>query len=384
MKQWPRYTEEEIKAVERVLRSGKVNQWTGTEVFAFEKEYARHLGVRYAVALSNGSVALDIALKVIGAGKGDEVIVTPRSFVASAGCAALIGAKPVFADVDMKSGNITLESIKKVISKRTKAVIAVHLAGWPCEIDRIRSFCKKKKIILIEDCAQAHGAKFKGRYAGSFGDIACFSFCQDKIISTGGEGGLLATNNEKFWKAAWALKDHGRIYDLAYKNEFGIRFKWLIGSFGTNNRMTEMQAAIGRSMLKKLPQMVNKRRKLASMLDKGLNGINGLRTAIPKYPYYHSYYRYYAYTIPSELKKGWDRSRIFGQLIKAGIQCSVGVCPEIYLERPFKKLLGTISLPNAKEIGENSLMFNIHPLMDAADIKLIINTIKRTMKKAAI
>ena len=248
---WPAFEQDEINAVLNVLESGKVNQWTGTEVVSFEKEFAQYLGVRHAIALANGSVALDVAFSVLGIGPGDEVIVTPRSFVASASCIVLRGATPVFVDVDRDSQNITVEAVESAISPRTKAVIAVHLAGWACEMEALKTLCSRKGVYLIEDCAQAHGARLGGKPAGSFGDFAAFSFCQDKIMTTGGEGGMLVTDDEDLWRRAWSLKDHGKDYDAVFYDEHPDGFRWLVKSFGTNYRMTEMQAAIGRVQLRK-------------------------------------------------------------------------------------------------------------------------------------
>jgi len=255
---WPYCEDDEIQAVVNVLKSGKINQWTGQEVNAFEEEFARYMGSDYAIALANGSLALDLALRAFGIGEEDEVIVTPRSFVASVSCVALKGAIPVFADVDSVSQNITLASISKAVTSKTKAVIAVHLAGWPCELDKIKSFCEKRGIALIEDCAQAHGAEYKGKKAGSFGDCAIFSFCQDKIMTTGGEGGMLVTDNKEIWEKVWSYKDHGKNYDKVFSQNQATGFKWLVTDFGTNCRMTEMQAAMGRVILRKLDKWVEK------------------------------------------------------------------------------------------------------------------------------
>ena len=385
---WPYYDREEIAAVTRVLRSGKVNQWTGTEVNAFEKEYANYLGVKYCVALVNGSVALDVALAVLGIGKGDEVIVASRTFVASASCVALRGAIPVFADVDPESGNITAESIRKVYTSKVKAVIAVHLAGWPCALDELRNFCDKKGIYLIEDCAQAHGAKYSGKPVGSFGDIACFSFCQDKIITTGGEGGLLATNNKKLWQAAWSLKDHGRDFDVVFGQKGGTGFKWMVNSFGTNYRMTEMQAAIGRIMLRKLDSWVKKRRKLAQILNENFAKMPALRTIIPAKEFYHSYYKYYVYVKLEKLRTGWSRDKILQELAKNGIFCGSGACSEVYLEKAFKDyrhnlgLLVQKRLPVAKMLGETSMMFQVHPTLTERDMNYIIDKMREILKVA--
>ncbi len=386
---WPYYGREEIEAVIRVLRSGRVNQWTGTEVVNFEKEYAEYLGVRHCVALANGSVALDVALTALGVGKGDEVIVTPRTFVASASCIALRGAIPVFADVDRQSGNITVETVRMVFTSRTKAVIAVHLAGWPCVLEELRRFCNKKNIYLIEDCAQAHGARYNNKPVGSFGDIACFSFCQDKIITTGGEGGLLATNNKKIWNAAWSLKDHGRHYDEAFNRKQGAGFAWVVDSFGTNYRLTEMQAAIGRIMLRKLDNWVEKRRQLASVLNECFEEMPALRVVIPPKKAYHAYYKYYVYVRPEMLKTSWPRDRILGELAKTGINCGSGSCPEVYMERAFVDYYRRIGrprqkrLPMAKELGETSMMFQVHPTLNKEDMYYIAGRMKRILKKAA-
>ncbi|MFH0827787.1 MAG: DegT/DnrJ/EryC1/StrS aminotransferase family protein, partial [Candidatus Omnitrophota bacterium] len=375
---WPYFGRDEIRAVNRVLRSGKVNQWTGEEVFNFEKEYAQYLGVKHAVALANGSVALDIALLVLGIGPGDEVIVPCRSFVASASCVALRNAIPVFADIDRDSQNITVEAVEKVFTKRTKAVLAVHLAGWPCELSALRNFCNRKGIFLIEDCAQAHGAEYQGKPVGSLGDVSCFSFCQDKIITTGGEGGLLATNNKKIWEKAWSLKDHGRNYQAMFNKKHSRGFVWAVESFGTNYRMTEMQAAIGRIMLAKLNSWVDKRRKLAEILNQGFAKLSPLRVTIPPAEARHAYYKYYVFVKPKELKSGWDRDRIIHTLNKKGIPCGFGSCPEIYREKAFRKLFQSVSraaqkrLPIARELGETSLMFRVHPTLTEEDMRFVV------------
>ncbi|MBU2429736.1 MAG: DegT/DnrJ/EryC1/StrS aminotransferase family protein, partial [Proteobacteria bacterium] len=266
---WPFFGDEEIQASLRVLKSGKVNQWTGTETVSFENEFSSYIGTRYAVALANGSLALDLALMALEIGKGDEVVVTPRSFVASVSCVCLRGATPVFVDVDPETQNITFENISKAVSQRTKAVILVHLAGWPGELEKIQTFCQQKGIALIEDCAQAHGASFAGKKAGSFGDCSIYSFCQDKIMTTGGEGGMLLTNQKEIWEKVWSFKDHGKKYDKAFSKGKEPGFHWAIESFGTNCRMTELQSAIGRVMLKKLDTWVETRRQYADLLTEG-------------------------------------------------------------------------------------------------------------------
>ena len=383
---WPVFEEDEIRAVLSVLKSGKVNQWTGAEVVSFESEFAEYLGVRYAIALANGSVALDVALSVLGIGPGDEVIVTPRSFVASASCIVLRGATPVFVDVDPDSQNITAQAVKNAISPKTKAVIAVHLGGWPCEMEALKALCSRQGLYLIEDCAQAHGARIGGKPAGSFGDFAAFSFCQDKIMTTGGEGGMLVTDNEELWRRAWSFKDHGKDYDAVFHDEHPSGFRWLVKRFGSNYRMTEMQAAIGRIQLKKLDAWVEKRRRLASILTEGFKEFEALRVTCPPEHVYHSYYKYYAFVQPENLSKGWSRDRILASLAEKGIPCGTGVCPEIYLEKAFHDCewrTGEGSrrrLEASKELGETSIMFQVHPTLVESDMHFVVKQMAGVLK----
>ncbi len=384
---WPSFQQDEIRAVLDVLRSGKVNQWTGSEVRTFEDEFAQYLGVNHAIALANGSLALDLALIIFEIGPGDEVIVTPRTFVASASCITLRGAVPVFADIDPVSQNISVESIKKCISSRTKAVIAVHLAGWPCELDKLRELCDEKGLFLIEDCAQAHGARYNGRPVGSFGDFAAFSFCQDKIMTTGGEGGMLVTSNEELWRRAWSYKDHGKDYDAVFHDEHPPGFRWLVKSFGTNYRMTEMQAAIGRIQLRKLDAWVEKRRHLASILTEGFKQFEALRVTCPPEHVYHSYYKYYVFVKPERLGKDWSRDKILMSVGERGIPCGTGICPEVYMEKAFDNYEWRTCdgdkkrLEVSKQLGENSMMFLVHPTLEESDMHYIVEQMACIMKK---
>jgi dTDP-4-amino-4,6-dideoxygalactose transaminase len=335
---WPFFADDEIDAVQKVLQSGKVNYWTGEECRDFEKEFAEYVGVKHAIALANGTLALELALKAYGIGEGDEVIVTSRTFIASASCAVMCGATPVCADVDSVSQNITAETIADKITARTKAIICVHLAGWPCDMDAIMQLAQKHNLIVIEDCAQAHGAKYKEQPVGSIGHIAAFSFCQDKIMTTGGEGGMLVTNDEEIYKKCWAFKDHGKSYDAVYNRQHPPGFRWLHESFGTNWRLTEMQAAIGRCQLKKLDEWVEKRRKNAQVLNEAFADEKALRLTIPGPDIFHSYYKYYVFVRPEMLKDGWDRDRIMAEINEAGVPCYSGSCSEIYLEKAFVSL----------------------------------------------
>lgn len=392
---WPVFSDDEIQAVVNVLKSGNVNQWTGTEVQAFEKEFAGYVGTRYAVALANGSLALDMALAALDIGKGDEVIVTPRSFVASAACVALRGATPVFVDVDPVSQNILLSTIAAGVTSKTRAVIAVNLAGWPCDLEQIRIFCRDKGLYLIEDCAQAHGAKLNGKMAGSFGDCAVFSFCQDKIMTTGGEGGMLVTDNADIWKKVWSMKDHGKDYSKTFCQDHDPGFRWLVNRFGTNGRMTEMQAAIGRVMLEKLDGWVAKRRSYADRLTQGFKHTPGLRLTVPEPDVYHAYYKYYLFVNPDELQQGWDRDMLVDRFNRAGVPCHTGICPEIYREQAFRqvphRLEGAVQngkdeayLPVARQLGASSIMFMVHPTLSLKCMDHVIEQVNRILAQAVI
>ena len=463
---WPYFEDDEVLAATAVLRSGKINQWTGKEVENFQNEFAAFCGVRHAIALANGSVALDLALYALDIGPGDEVIVTPRTFVASAGCVALRGAKPVFADVDPESQNITGESIVKVLTPKTRAIIAVHLAGWPCDMDSILEVAQKHNLKVIEDCAQCHGSIYYSRWpgrmpageqgdvcittenqefchsreypndlkvtrghecgnpvvsrtswipayagmtnkcsfselsqeasmeingvhlyarpTGSMGDMAAFSFCQDKIMTTGGEGGMLLINDEALWEKAWAYKDHGKSYDAVYHRQHPSGFRWLHESLGTNWRLTEMQAAIGRRQLRKLPDWVAARRRNAAVLTAAFSGMSGLRVTVPPENVRHSYYKYYVFVRPDQLKAGWDRDRIMNEVTALGAPCFSGSCSEVYLEKAFdgNGLRPKERLPVAKELGETSLMFLVHPTLTEADMRRVADIVGKVMAEA--
>jgi hypothetical protein len=368
---WPHFDDEQIAAAAAVLRSGKVNYWTGAEGRAFEQELARACGARFGIALANGTVALDLALHVLGIGPGDEVVVTPRSFIASASTVALRGARPVFADVDPDSQNITPETVRAVLSPRTKAIIAVHLAGWPCEMDGLLALAREHDLMLIEDCAQALGATYRGRQVGSFGDVAAFSFCQDKIVTTAGEGGLLTTADEDLWRAAWSYKDHGKSYDAMHHREHPPGFRWVHESLGTNWRMTEVQAAIGRCQLRRLPEWLSLRRRNAALLAERFRALPLLRVPEPPPHLSHAWYKFNAFVRPERLAHGWTRERIMAAITARGIPCLVGSCPEIYRERGFTdRALGpSRPLPVARELGATSLMFLIHPTLTPEDLE---------------
>ena len=382
---WPFYAQDEIDAVSQVLASGLVNYWTGPQCTQFEQAYAAFCGRRHAIALANGSVALELALHAFGIGPGDEVITTSRTFIASASCAVLRGATPILADVDPVSQNLTADSIRAVLTPRTKAVVVVHLAGWPCDMDPILELAAAHGVRVIEDCAQAHGATYNGRPVGSFGTAAAFSFCQDKIISTGGEGGMLLLDDTAAWEKAWAYKDHGKSYDAVFRREHPPGFRWAHESFGTNWRMTEMQAAIGRLQLEKLPGWVARRQYLAGILTDGLAMLPGIRVTRPGAGIGHAYYKYYAFLEPGQLKPDWDHNRIITAINAEGIPCIAGSCSEIYLEKVFVDagLAPAARLPIAQRLGTTSLSFLVHPTLTKADMGDTCAAVAKVMHAAA-
>ena len=377
---WPSFSSEEIAAATHVLESGRVNYWTGDEGREFEAEFAAFTGCKHAVALANGTVALELALQALDIGPGDEVIVPSRTFIASASCAVMRGAKPVIADVDRDSQNITADTIRAVLSTRTRAIITVHLAGWPCDMDPILDLAHQHQLKIIEDCAQAHGATYKGRRVGSMGDAGAFSFCQDKIMTTGGEGGMLTTNDTELWLRAWAFKDHGKSYEAVYERQHPPGYRWLHESFGTNWRMTEMQSAMGRVLLKKLPQFVQTRQRLAGVLSERFSAIPALRVTRPHDHLRHSYYKYYVFLRPDRLRDDWNRQQIIDAINAEGIPCFAGSCSEIYLEGAFPEGMRPPSrLPVAKELGETALMFLVHPTLSDRDMRETADAVEKVL-----
>ncbi|MDI1300854.1 MAG: DegT/DnrJ/EryC1/StrS aminotransferase family protein [bacterium] len=381
---WPSFTQEEADAVSRVLLSNKVNYWTGQECREFEKEFASWCAVPHAIALTNGTVAIDLALKGLGIGAGDEVIVTSRTFLASASSIVSVGAAPVFADVDADSQNITAETVARVITPRTRAIIAVHLAGWPCEMDGLAALAREHRLLLIEDCAQAHGALYHGKPVGGLADAAAWSFCQDKIMSTGGEGGMLTTADPALWERAWAYKDHGKSFDAVYRRQHPPGFRWVHESFGTNWRMLEMQAVVGRIQLGRMPAWHAARKDNALAILAACAESAALR--VPELPAHieHAFYRAYAFVRPEALAAGWSRDRIMAEITAAGVPCYSGSCSEVYLEKAFD---GTPWRPNerlpvARELGETSLMFLVHPTLTPAEVGKTCDVIRQVMQQA--
>lgn len=367
---WPSFTSEEADAVAGVLLSNRVNYWTGDLCREFERKFADWAGTSRAVALANGTLALDVALKVLGVGPGDDVVTTPRSFLASASCIVTAGAAPIFADVDPNSQNITAETIAAVLTPRTKAIICVHLAGMPCDMGPIMDLAGKHDLKVIEDCAQAHGARYRGVSVGSIGHIGAWSFCQDKIMTTGGEGGMVTTNDEDLWSRMWSYKDHGKSWEAVYDRPHPPGPRLVHDTFGTNWRMIEMQAAIGLIQLERMPEWTARRGQIADRIANTCRKHSLLRVPETPADVVHANYRQYAFIRPEYLAEGWTRDRFVAAVDQLGMPCLHGSAPEVYLERAFDGAgwRPKERLPQAKALGETSLAFLVHPTLTDEEV----------------
>ncbi len=372
---WPFYDDDEVDIAARVLRSGRVNYWTGEEGRKFEAEYAAHCGVSHGLVVANGTAALELALYGLGIGAGDEVVVPARTFIATAAAVALCGARPIVADIDPLSQNMTAETVAKVLTSRTKAIIPVHLAGWPADMPSLMTLAGQHNLTVVEDCAQAHGAMIDGKPVGSFGHIGCFSFCQDKIISTGGEGGMVVTNDTAAYQRMWSRRDHGKDFEGSHTPDSATGFKWLAASFGTNWRLTESQSAIGRLQLRKLPHWTAMRRANAAVLNEALASLGAVSIPTPPTPYSHAYYKYGGLINTDALKDDWSRDRICTELNRRGVPARVGACPDISRESAFKGEHGAQPAhPNADSIADRTFILPVHPTLSASNITFIAET----------
>lgn len=383
---WPSFTPEEMRAVARVLESNRVNYWTGLECRSFEDEFATWTGANYAVSVANGTLALDLALRALGIKPGDEVIVTPRTFIASISTVISVGATPVFADVDRDSGNISPATIEAVLTDKTRCIIPVHLAGWPADMKGILELARPRGIFVVEDCAQAHGAQIEGQSVGTFGDIGSWSFCQDKIMTTGGEGGMVTTADKELWSRMWSYKDHGKSWEAVYSRDHAPGFRWLHESFGTNWRMLEMQAAIGRVQLKQMADWTARRHAIAWRLAETLHRFpTAIRLPLPTAGLTHAFYRLYAYVRPQGLAAGWSRDRIISEVASRGAPIFHGSCSEVYMEKAFD---GTgwrpeTRLATTRELGETSLMFLTHPTITDSQIAKVCQIVEEVLAEAS-
>ena len=380
---WPEFDDEQIAKVSSTLKSGKVNYWTGNEGKNFETDFSNWCGIKHSLTMANGTVSLVAAYKALGLSQGDEFITTPRSFIATTSAGVLLGAKPVFADIDLDSGNITADFIAPLITKKTKLISVVHLAGWPANMIEICELAKSHNIKVVEDCAQAHGAMINNKNVGTFGDISSWSFCQDKIISTGGEGGMLSTNNKNIFEEIRSYRDHGKNFDALTRFSSSREFKYIHESFGTNYRLSEMQSCIGRIQLRKLKSWTERRTQNAKILIETLKELRNIRIPLPKDNFKHAWYKFYVYINNGSISDGWSRNRIIDEINSKGFPAFSGSCSEIYLEKSFENFdIEFERLSNAKKLGEESLMFLVHPTISFISMEEYAKTIKKILLMA--
>lgn len=382
---WPFYDAEQLSAAEGVLASGQVNAWTGNRTKCFEEQFSRFVGCKYSIAVANGSLALSSAYYSLGLVPGDEVITTPRTFVATASSLVLLGLVPVFADVDPSSGAITASSIEPLITSKTRAISVVHLGGWPAPMIEICDLAKSYGLYVVEDCAQAHGALINGQSVGSFGDVSAWSFCQEKIISTAGEGGMVSTSSSKLWDSMWSYKDHGKTLDSVNRSHSTSGFRWLHDRFGSNFRLTELQSAIGSIQLQRLQEWTSIRTRNALLLANSLSRFSSLRIPLPGEDLTHAWYKFYAFVIPEGLAEGWNRDRIISEINSLGFPAFSGSCSEIYLEKCFQDVgfAPAERLPVARALGETSLMFLVHPTITFDQMVKYVESVSLVVQRAS-
>ena len=381
---WPFYDDDQIRACTETLRSGSVNAWTGDNVDLFQSDFSSFIGTKYSIAIANGSLALSSAYRALGIGAGDEVITTPRTFIATSSELVLLGAIPIFADVDIQSGCITAETIEPLITNRTRAISVVHLGGWPADMPTIMSLAKSYNLPVVEDCAQAHGASINGQSVGSFGDVSAWSFCQDKIMSTCGEGGMVCTSSDSLWDSMWSFKDHGKSQSSVFRTNHPPGYRWLHDYFGTNFRLTDMQAAVGRIQLSLLNSWIQLRTRNASILAEAISSLACVRVPLPPSNVVHAWYKFYAYVQPEALAEGWSRDRIIQEIIDLGYPAFSGSCSEIYREKCFVNsgMFPVKPLANAYLLGSTSLMFLVHPTISDHQMNNYASVVRSVLLRA--
>jgi perosamine synthetase len=351
--------EEELAAVTEVLASGMLAQ--GPKVKAFEDAFAKEIGRKHGIAVANGTVALQVALQAHGIGDGKEVVIPPLTFFATASTVLACGAKPVFVDVDRASYNMNPSKVAAAITRRTSAVVPVHLYGQTAEMDPILEAAKDRGILVIEDAAQAHGAEYHGKKAGNLGDTACFSFYATKNMTTG-EGGMVLTDNDQIAERARLLRDHGQ----TSKYEHAI--------VGSNYRMTEIAAAIGLVQLKKLEGWVKQRRANALALTKGLEGIEGLVPPSEGNWMVHSYYQY---IVRREDPFPISRDDIVRILTEDGIGSRPSYPKPLYNQKALQDLRVRGRCPVAEDVVPRLFELPVHPGVGPKEVERILDAVER-------
>tara|TARA_B100000795_G_scaffold263833_1_gene243518 strand:+ start:742 stop:1899 length:1158 start_codon:yes stop_codon:yes gene_type:complete len=380
-KSWPNFNKNLISKVSKILSSGEINYSNGPYGEKFEKEFSKFVGNGYSVAICNGTAALEVAIKSLRLPKNSEIIVTARSFFSSAACIVNTGHIPIFADVNLLTQNISLDDIKKKISKRTKAIICVHLAGLPCNIYDIKKLANKNKIKIIEDCSQAHGASINNKQVGSFGDVSTWSFCNDKIISTLGEGGMISTNKKKIYDFCKVYINHGSTLQNKKSSE---KFLYNKDYFGTNLRITEIQSVAGLEQLKNLRKIQTKREKMSKSYFHIISKYqNYIYSHFPSTNIKCAWYRFYFFLKTDVKNYQKIRFKIIADLKKDNVKCFTGSCPEIYLEKSFKKLgnFKVTRLKNCKTLGETSVALDINHTLAYTEHKKNLLRLKLVLER---
>ena len=400
---WPQFAEETLKDVLEPLKSGKVNYWTGPKGMEFERMWAEWIGAKIAVSCTNGTAALHVAISSLGIGPGDEVIVPSYSFIASSFCIVQAGAVPVFADVT-EEHTIDPEAVERLITPRTKGIVVVHLYGVIADMGRILEIAGKYKLKVIEDCAQCFGGEYKGSKAGTIGDAGCFSFCQSKHFTTGGEGGMVVTNDEELGWECRSFRDHG--YDVKMRmNLIALEEKlpYIHNRVGFNYRMTEIQSIIGINELKRFDTWnMPKRRKYAKMYDEAFKNLDGIK-AIPLNTEERKN-AYWWYPILLDIDRlDCNAEKFVKHLQGEGIPCYGIQWPEAYEERAYKELNGfgdvkfpfksaeytdpeTVKYekaicPTAKKLREYTFNLFLHPTWEEVHIERCIEGVRKVLEE---
>ncbi len=354
--------EEELEAVREVLESGIVVQ--GPKVAMFETAFAEYIGVRHAVAVNSGTAALHVAMLALGIKKGDEVIIPPMTFFATASTVLMCNARPTFADVDKETYTIDAKGAAKAASQKTKAIIPVHLYGQTADMAEVNEFAKERNLLVLEDAAQAHGAEFRGKKAGSLGDAACFSFYATKTMTTG-EGGMVVTNNEEIAQKCRLLRDHGQ----------SSKYHHVL--LGYNYRMTEMAAAIGLVQLKKIGIFITQRRRNADVMTKGLGDIE---TVIPPREASGRFHTYYQYILRLEESFPKSREDLIKLLEEKGISARPSYPMPLYQQEAIKEDVKARKCPIAESVLPRLVELPVHPLVPRAGLESAIDVIRTAVK----
>ncbi len=380
-KEWPNFNNNLISKVVNVIKSGEINYTFGNQGKEFEKKFSKFIGNKYSIAVCNGTAALEVAIKSLDFPKNSKIMVPARSFFSSASCIVNTGHIPVFVDIDPFTQNISIKDLKKKINDNIKAIICVHLGGLPCDMKNIKNLAKKKNIKIIEDCSQAHGASINNKQVGSFGEVATWSFCTDKIISTLGEGGMISTNKKKIYEYCKRYINHGTALSKRNTSE---KFIYNKDIFGTNLRITEIQSVAGIEQLKDIKKIQKKREKIAKDYFKiFLMYENYLKCYMPNKNVKSAWYRFYFFVNPKVKYNQKIRFKIIKFFKENDIKCFTGACPEIYLEKSFKNLenIKFKRLENCKLLGSTSLALDINHTLSNYEHNNNLLKIKNTLKK---